>query len=200
MGAKKCCLLQIPWPWALDPAVPHSNPAGTPAADFWPSWPGRTIGRRVVTYVPLYTHILGFLTSVCWQACGRKQLLMLLAALHSSLGPVLPAGATRHGWEPKCDSLLRKEGQMVWRTRETRQAGTSTWLSEGRCAKSWLVAWGGKGGPLPLGSLLLPTWVDITGKHRVYSSIPVREACVTSKRSTGNEGDSLSHLQKPRAM
>lgn len=46
VGARSCCLLQIPWPQAPDPAVCHSNPAGTPAANFWPSWPGRTIGRR----------------------------------------------------------------------------------------------------------------------------------------------------------
>lgn len=85
MGARNCCLLQIPWPRAPCPAVHHSNPAGTPAANFWPSWPGRTM-KRVVTYVPLYPHILGFLSYICWQAHGRKQLLTLLVALHSSFG------------------------------------------------------------------------------------------------------------------
>lgn len=29
--------------------------------------------------------------------------------------------------------------------------------------------------------------VDMTGKHGVYCGIPVREACITSKRNTMNE-------------
>lgn len=197
MGARKCCLLQIPWPQALDPAVPHSNPAGTPATDFWPSWPGRTIGRRVVTYVPLHTHILGVLTYVCWQACGRKQLLTLLVALHSSLGPVLSSRS--HGawmwtklWQPSAERRrdgVKNEGDKAGRD--------SARLSVCRCARSGhegvmedLYHWG------PYYWLL---GVGITGKHGVYSSIPVTEACITSKGNTMNEWDSFI-LQKPRAM
>lgn len=162
MGARKCCLLQIPWPQALNPAVPHSNPAGTPAADFWPSWPGRTIGRRVVTYVPLYTHILGFLTYICWQACGRKQLLTLPVALHSSLGPVLSSRSheawmwTRL-WQPYAER--RRDGGK----NKGDKAGRDLCLAL-RVQMCKILACGirgGKGGLLPLGSLLLATW----GRH-----------------------------------
>lgn len=106
-------MLPLADPLALSPrsCCTPFKPCWHPAADSWPSWPGRTIGRRVVTYVPLYTHILGFLTYICWQACARKQLLTLLVALHSSLGPVLSSRSHQAWtklWQPSAER--RRDG------------------------------------------------------------------------------------------
>lgn len=132
---------------------------------------------------------------VVGSSCSRYQ---LHYTLHWAL--CFPAGAMKHGCEQTVTAFCRKKER--WWKEQGRQGRQGALLGSQSADVQDPGLWheGVRGDLYHWGPYYWLLGTDITGKHGVYSSIPVREACVISKRNTMNEWESLSHLQKPRAM